>query len=114
MISATRINLIAEVCHEANRAVQRHRGEVVNFPWESTSEALRESGRIGVRAALAGASPRELHESWLATKAAEGWVWGPIKDFAAKTHPQFVDYDALPETQKDKDQLFFAIVKGLS
>lgn len=108
------IDLIAEVCHEANRVLQAQTGEVVNFPWANTSESLRESGRIGVRAALAGASPRELHESWIATKVADGWVYGEIKDFAAKTHPQLVDYDNLPAEQQTKDKLFRAIVEGLS
>jgi hypothetical protein len=106
--------LIAEVCHEANRVLQRTLGEVVNFPWENTSEALRASGIKGVELAMAGATPEELHESWCATKVAEGWTYGPAKDFAAKTHPQLVPYAELPEVQKVKDRLFQAIVHGLS
>lgn len=107
------IEQIAEVCHEANRALQRLNGEVVNFPWESTSESLRASAIEGVRAAIDGATPRELHEKWVDHKSAEGWTYGPVKDFAKKEHPCFLPYDELPESQQIKDRLFLAIVGAL-
>lgn len=108
------IDNIAQICHEANRRVQQINGEVVNFPWEQTSEALRESARDGVRNALSGAGPEESHANWLEFKAQEGWKYGPVKDFAKKEHPCFVPYAGLPESQKSKDQLFVAIVKALA
>lgn len=104
------IDLIAEVCHEANRVLQRAGGEVVNFPWENTTESLRASGRAGIEAVLDGASAEELHRQWVEYKEAEGWVYGPVKDFAAKTHPQLVPYSELPFEQRLKDRLFGAIV----
>lgn len=110
----TRVDLIAEVCHEANRVLQAHLGEVVNFPWAQTSESVRESERIGVAAAIGGATPEQLHESWCETKRAEGWVHGPVKDFAAKTHPQLVPYSELSPQQQAKDALFQAIVRALA
>ena len=105
---------IAEVCHEANRALQRINGEVVNFPWESTSQSLRNSAIDGVRNILYNdATPEESHENWLRFKEAEGWTYGPVKDFAKKEHPCFVPYADLPEDQKVKDALFHAIVNAL-
>lgn len=109
----TRIDYIAQVCHEANRRVQQLNGEVVNFPWEQTSEPLRESARDGVRNVRNGATPEESHENWLKFKEAEGWTYGPVKDFAKKEHPCFVPYAELPEGQEVKDQLFVAIVEAL-
>lgn len=107
---------IAQVCHEANRGVQRLLGEQVNFPWESTSPALRESCIDGVNAIIEGRTtqPADSHNNWLEFKRAEGWQYGPVKDFAKKEHPQFVPYDALPPEQQAKDEVFFAIVKALS
>lgn len=104
---------IARVCHEANRALQQMSGEVVNFPWENTSVAMRDSDVDGVEGVLAGNTPRESHENWVRYKTAEGWTYGEVKDFAAKTHPCLVDYDDLPEDQRVKDALFGAIVNAL-
>ncbi len=105
---------IAQVCHEANRAIQRINGEVVNFPWENTTEVLRNSAIDGVRGVIAGNSPEESHANWSAYKRREGWVFGATKDFGAKTHPDLVEYDDLPESQKLKDILFCAVVAALA
>ena len=39
---------------------------------------------------------------------------GPVKDEAAKTHPDLVPFDQLPEHEKQKDRLFMAIVRALA
>ena len=52
------------------------------------------------------------HESWLAFKEADGWVYGKVKDEVLKTHPCYVPYDELPEAQKFKDTLFNLTVKS--
>jgi hypothetical protein len=106
------IDLIAEVCHEANRVLQRAGGEVVHFPWENTTEVLRASIRSGVGGVLDGLSPEESHQAWVEYKVAEGWVYGPVKDFAAKTHPNLVPYSELPFEQRLKDRLFGTIVEA--
>lgn len=104
---------IAQVCHEANRALQRLNGEIVNFPWESTSQSMRDSVVSGVHGVLDGNTPEQSHQSWLDFKGAEGWGYGETKDFTAKTHPCFVPYDQLPPDQKVKDSLFSSIVLAL-
>lgn len=105
---------IASVCHEANRQLQRINGEIVNFPWESTSQDMRDSAVDGVENTLNGASPEENHENWMAFKRQQGWNWGPTKDFGKKLHPSMVPYDQLPESEKRKDALFHAIVHALA
>lgn len=107
---------IAAVCHEANREIQRQAGEVVNFPWENTSQELRDSVMSGVTKIVSGeiTTPEQSHEGRLDFKAAQGWKWGAVKDFAQRTHPDMVPYDQLPEGQHVKDELFFAIVRALS
>ena len=37
-----------------------------------------------------------------------------MRDVGAKQHPCLVPYDDLPESQRRKDTLFFAIVTALS
>jgi hypothetical protein len=112
----TQVEAIARVCHEANRAFALAIGEdptKVYPDWSAAPEEIRESARVGVEKALAGATPRELHESWCATKTADGWVYGPTKDLAAKTHFCLVPYDELPQLQRLKDALFQSIVGAL-
>jgi hypothetical protein len=107
---------IARVCHEANRGYQaavQTEGIPIAAPWEDFPADERAGVIEGVRLALAGATPIELHASWCARKIAEGWTRGPVKDTAAKTHPCLVDYHDLPLEQRRKDALFAAIVGAL-
>lgn len=105
---------IASICHEANRRLQRTLGEVPNRSWESIGTELQASAKAGVIAAQNGATPEQLHESWIAERTTNGWVYGDVKDFDKKTHPCLVPYADLPEDQRAKDALFSAIVKALS
>lgn len=105
--------MIAVVCHEANRVLQADLGDEVSPPWAELDEETRESAFDGVAFVLRGGTPEEAHANWLEFKTMHGWVYGPRKDLAAKTHPCMVDYDDLPAGQKKKDDLFHAIVNAL-
>lgn len=54
---------------------------------------------------------RASHDNWMAEKVADGWVYGEVKDPAAKTHPCIVPFDQLPPEQQFKDRLFATIVR---
>lgn len=106
---------IARVAHEANRAMQIINGEADISPgWDDAPDWQRESAVDGVKKALAGATPEELHQSWCDFKTAEGWVYGPVKDPEAKTHPCLVPYGDLPAGQRAKDALFQSVVFSLT
>jgi hypothetical protein len=111
------VEAIAIMCHEANRT---YCNVVMNDQsqkeWSDAPMWQRDSARTGVRAHLAtpgGLDPRAAHESWLAQKVAEGWVYGPVKDAEKKQHPCCVAYDELPPDQQRKDKLFGAIVEAM-
>lgn len=111
----TAVEDIARVAHEANRAYQVATLDPAVSPhWDAAPQWQRDSAVDGVRQALAGRTPQELHEGWCAFKIADGWTLGPVKDAEAKTHPCLVPYDALPLVQQRKDHLFAAIVGVLS
>ena len=105
---------IAEVCHEANRAICEAFGDTSQKPWAEAEGWQRESAVKGIQTALDGATPEQQHEAWCADKRAAGWTHGDVKDAAAKTHPCLVDYDALPPEQRVKDHVYGAIVRALS
>lgn len=111
-----RIERIARVCHEANRAHCLAIGEdpeTVYPGWDNCPEEIRDSARMGVRRALAGATPEQLHQSWVEHKRNSGWKFGPVKDLELRTHPCLVSYDRLPALQRQKDALFAGVVDAL-
>lgn len=115
-MDAQRVEMIAKVCHEANKAFCEGLGDVSQPSWEAAPEWQKASGLKGVEFNLANpqAPTSASHDSWLEVKRADGWVYGPVKDAAAKTHPCFVPYEALPREQQAKDHLFKAIVSALT
>lgn len=44
------------------------------------------------------------HDVWAAGRIAAGWVYGPARDDAAKSHPCLVPYADLPESEKEYDR----------
>jgi hypothetical protein len=109
------VGQMAHVVHEANRALQRIVGDAVVSPtWWEAPLHQRDGLMHGVRRALAGATPEELHEEWVQWRTDRGWRYGLIKDDFAKTHPCLVPYDQLPAEQRVKDHLLLAIVTTLA
>jgi hypothetical protein len=111
-----KVERIARVCHAANRAYALVTGEdphTIHPEWPTVNEEIRESARIGVRHALDGATPEQLHEAWCDTKRAAGWTYSPVRDNTTKLHPNLLPYDELPTAQRKKDLLFSAIVNAL-
>lgn len=109
-----RIEGIARVAHEANRALQVELGDPAISPhWDEAPQWQRDSAIEGVESTLEGADPEGLHESWCDFKEKDGWVYGEVKDADKKTHPCLVSYDQLPEEQRVKDDLFRQVVLAL-
>lgn len=106
---------IAVICHEANRAYCEALGDLSQLPWEQAPEWQQASCLQGVIFHMEHpeASPSASHDNWLAMKQANGWVYGPVKDEQAKTHPCCVPYDELPVEQRAKDYIFRAIVHAV-
>lgn len=109
------VNGIAEVVHEAQRALQRVVNEPVPAPeWGYAPTYMKEALVKSVCAVLDGATPEQTHELWIRDKERDGWEYGEIKDAYAKTHPCLVAYDKLPQYQRDKNELLVSIVSALS
>lgn len=107
---------IARVCHQVNRAYCEALGDDSQPIWDAAPEWQRDSVVNGVVfvANNPNVGPAAAHESWLAQKEADGWVYGEVKDAEAKTHPCCVSYDELPVEQRAKDHIFRAIVLALT
>ena len=47
---------------------------------------------------------KNTHNTWAAGRVADGWKWGPARDDKKKLHPCLVEYDDLPEAEKEYDR----------
>ncbi len=110
-----KIEQLARVCHEANRAYCASIGDDSQQPWESAPEWQRVSAINGVVFHIASpeAPASATHDAWVVEKLVNGWKFGKVKDADAKTHPCIVTFDRLPIEQQRKDVLFRAIVHAL-
>ncbi len=112
-----RLENIARVAHESYRGyVATMLPDQTEKPWDELSAAER---RGAVEAVLFNlnnlrAPASASHASWLAARAAAGWTYGPVKDAEAKTHPNMVDYEDLPEVQQRKYYLFKSTVAAMN
>jgi hypothetical protein len=98
-----------DVAHTYNRAI----GDTLSPPWEDLTSADK-AGRIrGAEHAINGGTPEASHQLWIETRVAEGWVYGPEKNYTAKTSPCLVPYAELPEHQRRKDALFQSVVRAM-
>jgi hypothetical protein len=105
---------IAFVVHEANRAMQSlHGDDVPSLPWFWEGRTLRHTVMAGVRRVIAGTTPEQNHEKWCTDKRAQGWSYGPEKDIEKKLHPCLVPFGKLPQEERAKVRLFYAIVRTL-
>ncbi len=91
-----RIRHLGWVCYQMG-AGQKYNIEILKDQWESLLN--------GVRFALEhpNMTPGENHENWIKEKVNQGWVYGPVKDFEKKTHPDLVPFADLPKVEQDKD-----------
>lgn len=108
------IEACARAAHEANRAYCLAIGDASQPSWDVAPEWQRSSARNGVAGALAGATPKDSHEGWLAEKCANGWKYGAAKNAERKEHPCMVPYGELPPEQRAKDALFIAVVQAVA
>ena len=47
---------------------------------------------------------RNVHDNWAQSRLNEGWTYGPERNDTLKQHPCLIDYDDLPEIEKDYDR----------
>lgn len=48
---------------------------------------------------------RQVHDNWAIGRLNEGWSYGPERNDTLKQHPCLVDYDELPENEKEYDRV---------
>ena len=110
----TSIEQIAKTCHEVNKAFCQAMGDDSQLSWEDAPIWQKDSAITGVKFHIAhpDSKPCDSHNSWLAQKVKEGWVYGEIKNPDKREHPCMVPFEELPKEQQMKDHLFIAVVRS--
>lgn len=102
---------IAIVCHEMIRGLQLAINELVpTEPWQAAPTALKAITVKGVERAMQNPTAAGHHAGWVADMVADGWQYGPRKDWAQRTHPNMVDWADLAPDERVKDELFLLVV----
>ena len=47
---------------------------------------------------------KNVHENWAKGRIAEGWILGPEREESIKTTPCLVEYEELPDSERDFDR----------
>ena len=108
--------LIAEVCHEINRAYCAALGDFSQRGWNYCPEWQKESAVDGVKFHLENPleGPEASHQNWYDKKEKDGWKYGEEKDEQLKLHPCMVAFGKLPKEQQAKDYIFRQTVHSLT
>ena len=105
--------LIYECCRIEAEIMERR---IVPEEWSKRDSAFREQFVEHVAQYLTSPekplpTPKAAHDSWMESYKAMGWKYGPIRDPEAKTHPDMVPYEELPQDERDKDEIFLIFVE---
>lgn len=96
----------------ARLAAEAANAPIVPEPYDDREEAFRTQFEEVIDRQM-GAERNEdaaaLHQSWVEAYEAMGWVYGPVRDPEAKTHPDMVPYADLGHLERDKDAVFVAL-----
>ena len=105
---------IARVCHQVNKAYCEAMGDHSQPDWKDAPQWQKDSAMMGVNLhSDNNVGPEASHESWMAQKVADGWVYGALKDPVAKTHYCIVPFHQLSKEQQAKDFIFREVVHAL-
>lgn len=111
-VESWKVKALSKMVHEANKVFCEANGDFSQEHWSEAPDYNHTSAMVTVQALLDNpdTSPEDLHDIWMNTKKADGWVYGETKDREKKTHPSIVPYDDLNVVEKYKDHLVRDIV----
>jgi hypothetical protein len=121
----------------ANYYEKKYAGMPYAVPWEELPEEIKENNRVPARnitgyLTILGYSfdmgetsfeevkelaadeeltlAKQTHIDWMDDKKAKGWTYAPVRDDELKQQPLLVDWQDLPDAEKEKD---FDIVRNI-
>ncbi|SIJ34695.1 RyR domain-containing protein [Mycobacteroides abscessus] len=85
---------------------------VVPEPWSAREEHFR-AQFLEITEKMMGpdryTTPEQAHDSWWHAYEQLGWTYSPVRDVAAKTHPDMVPFNELGWEERVKDAVWIAL-----
>jgi hypothetical protein len=118
MLCRYRPDAIAQVAHEATRALATVQGDKALYippPWsEIPADERDETVDKVINTLASGATWQDNHDMWVHRREAAGWKRGHPADPVVRQHPALMPHSLLPSQQCDQETLFHAVVMALS
>lgn len=104
---------IAKACHNVHNVFCANNGMKV-IPWDEKATEHHAVVINSIERILSGEveSPEDAHENFVRLKEDFGWEYGPEYSTKNKTNPRLCDWEELPQVERMKEELFFAVVSG--
>ncbi len=95
---------LPEPLRESNRSFARGiEAKLPTLGWELVGEGGEEVSAPMTTAEVELLAPQE-HERWRRDLEEDGWRIGSERDPERRTHPMLIDWDQLPEAEREKDR----------
>lgn len=120
-----KLEVLAAMCHAANREYCKGFGE--HDLHEHWDECTQEEKNISLNAmrdlfkafdfeyVTIDSIAEATWQAWKKAKAAEGWIYGSVKNKELKTHPCLVaNYHEISGYEKAKDQIYLSLMQMIA
>ena len=95
LLTALRCDFIEDVKKSLYKNIEFYMPNPIDTSDVELSEEMRQ---------LVEQLARNVHENWALGRINEGWTYGSERNDSLKQHPCLIDYDDLPENEKDYDR----------
>ena len=90
---------------------ETNRSQVADIPYKLSLVGYELTANYGVAAQDLRLTRDQIetlalqeHDRWRMERQRMGWIYAPVRDNSRKFHPSLVGWDALPESEKEKDR----------
>lgn len=99
LLTALRCDFMEDVRKTINNNSKMNNNQYIPKPIDTTNVELDDELKQ-----LVEQLARNVHDNWAVGRIKEGWAYGPERNDTLKQNPCLVDYDELPESEKDYDR----------
>ena len=104
--------VFARVCYAASQGLQEVLGDP-QPPWDELQAWQHHAMVDFTRRCMMGATPEQLHSLWVQHYTAQGWTYGPKKNWETRQHPLIASWHKLSLRDRGRYKLWQAMVMCL-